>query len=313
MLDIAEETLTAGQAIALFREIIEDPEMGEGVFYNLTTKGIIVPVEQGRYARADIVRIANERKELASLMSTNQVVDAAASRGITLKFKEIDRMVDSGRLPVAKRLGRLRYFQPEDVDKVVVGLMDIAELRKQTEGLLETVDAVRWINTRLEEQGRTDRVKLDTFYHWVSDERRGFLLQPDYRLPCGQGKKAMTRYYFSEATLQKAPIFHVPPLMPPDVEPVSLSAEVRAEQGKLEELQLQWGDVVTRQEIAKRGLSVHATTAKKKDPRRVRHVAEGIAKTMYFPARYIPKKQKRRTPEEVLAKRSVRSRIREEN
>ena len=326
MLDIAEEALTAGQAIALFREIIEDPDMGEGVFYNMTTKEIIVAVEQEegkerRYARADIVRIANERKELAFLLSANQVVDIAAVRGITLKFKEIDRMVESGRLPVAKRLGRLRYFRPEDVDDVIASLIDFNVLKEQTKDLLETVDAVRWINARLEEQGREDRVKLDTFYHWVSDERRGILLQPDYRLPCGQGKKAMTRYYFSEKTLQKAPIFQVPPLMPSDVEPISLSTEERLvttpqgsyveawpEEKKLQELQLQWGDVVTRQEIIKRGLSVHATTAKKKEPRRVKHVAEDSIKTKYFPARHIPKKQRRRTTEEVQAKKALQSR-----
>lgn len=210
-----EDTLTAGQAIALIREILEDPGFPSTTFWNIVTKGDIKPLEQEegenegsrRYARADVVRVAMERKELSSLLSVNDVVRRGARRGISIKEKELDRMVESGRLVVVKRLGRHRYFTYENVDAVLDSLADINELRKQVEGLMESTDAVEWINERLAEMGSDNRLKLDTFYHWT-DDRRG-MLKPDHRIPCGEKNRAW-RFYFSEDTLKNAPIFKEP-------------------------------------------------------------------------------------------------------
>jgi hypothetical protein len=297
MIEIAEEALSATQAIALLREALGDPDLKEGVFYNAVEGGHINPLEieregkRGRlYSRADVIGLAEERKSLASLVSVNQVIETAADHGITLKHKDVMRLAENRQLPTAKRFGRQYYFNAEDVDAAIAGLIDIRVLKERTKGLRETVPAVAWINARLKAMGRNDRVKLSTFYKQVDREiliGSNEVFQPDVRIPAGS-KNAAWRWYWSEATLLKHPIFEVPPEMEcaDEVKPVRVTGSK-----VLRSLEERWGDLLTRHGIAEEGLSVHSVKGR---ARKIMPVGyDGTVQ--WFPARYIPKKQHRRS------------------
>jgi hypothetical protein len=288
-IEIAEESLSPREAIALFREILEDPSMKEGVFYNAVSSGYIdVAKSNGRlkyYSRTSVIRAANERKETMSLMTGNQVIEKARKHGVTLKNRDIIRLIDSGQLVTTKKFGGIHYFDPTDVDSVIASLVDINALKKKVNGLKETVQAVRWINDRLEEMGRTDRLKLSTFYKQVGDSR-GLLLAngetfgPDVRIPAGS-KNAAWRWYWSEETLKKHPIFEAPLEMPgaDEIEPVRVTGS-----RSLRLLEEQWGDLATRHGLREEGLSVYLTRRKNRKVVPVGY--DGT--TQWFPVKYVP-------------------------
>lgn len=296
MIEIAEEPLTTTQAIALFREVLGDPDFGEGAFYNMAASGYITPIKverKGRqvhlYRRADIVQLAEERKSLASLMSVGQVIARAAERGVSLKHKDVMRLAENRQLPTAKRFGRQYFFRSEDVDATIASLIDIRVLKERTKGLRETVPAVAWINARLESMGRSDRVELSTFYKQVDREiliGSNEVFKPDVRIPAGS-KNAAWRWYWSEETLKKHPIFEVPPEMEgaDEVKPVRVTGSK-----VLRTLEERWGDLLTRHGIREEGLSVHAVKGR---ARKIMPVGyDGTVQ--WFPAMYIPRKQRRR-------------------
>jgi len=283
-----EETVNAVHAIKIFREILDDPSMKESIFYNLVTDGKIVPISKGVYLRSDVERTARQRlhdmQELSTLLGKSQVLERMKECGITLKEREFDRMVETEQLPAARRFGRYRYFRPEDVEKVIIQLIDINARRASVQGLFETGEAVTWINHRLAEQGRTDRIALATFYKQIERE----IIEPDERILYSKQNSSF-RYYFSKDTLSNHPIFKAVPVMPDeDIEPVRVTGSK-----SLRRLEAQWGDLVTRHGIKEEGLSVHAVKGSK--TRRIKPVGYDGA-VQWFPARYIPPKRKREDP-----------------
>ncbi len=300
------ESVSGGEAVAIFREVLGEPEMKEGVFYNLVSEGKIAPLPnekrgKQRYPRADVVRVAEERlrdqEELKSLLSLKQVAARIRSRGITVKDREIERMAESGRLPTWKRYGRYRYFRPEDIDRVIVQLIDIQALKEQTKDLFETMEAVNWINNRLEEMAREQeseeedgeeprsprKIELSTIYKQVE---RG-IIEPDMIIPAGEKNRAV-RFYWSKQTLEKHPIFEIPPEMPDfdEVQPVRVTGSK-----VLRSLEERWGDLATRHGLKEDGLSVHFVS---KSDRTVVPVGYD-GPVQWFPVKYIPKKQRRRS------------------
>lgn len=287
-----EEIIGSKEAIALFREILGDPSIKESLFYSLVTDKKIEPVcpmeRHWRYRRSDVERVAYERlqemQELSTLLSTKQAIERVEARGIALRNREIERMAESGRLPTARRFGRQRFFRPKDVDQVIEQLIDIRALRASVEGLMETTEAVAWINRRLEEQGRTERVPLGTFYKQIERD----IIIPDERTPFSNQNTGV-RYYFSEQTLSNHPILNVLPDEIPELEDV---VPVRVTGSKsLRLLETKWGELVTRYGIKEEGLSPYAVNRK---TRRVKPVGfDGL--TQWFPARFIPQKRSRTT------------------
>lgn len=289
--EMQEEVIGGGRAVEIFREILDDPSMKDSTFQNLVTKGEIVPLPGGkrghqRYLRSDVERVARQRlhdkQELSLLLGRSQVIERIRNR-VPLKSREFDRLVETGQLPVARCFGQYRYFRPEDVDRVLMQLINFNTLRESVEGLMETSEAVAWINAQMAAQGRTERVGLGTFYKQIERE----IIVPDRTIPYSKQHSGI-RYFFSEETLRRSPLFKVPPAMPVEgVEPVRVTGSK-----SLRGLEAQWGDLVTRHGIKEEGLSLYAV--KGRQERRVQPVGfDGVVQ--WFPARYIPQKRKRET------------------
>lgn len=289
-----EETVSAGEAIAIFRDILGDPDMKESIFHNLVTDGRIVPLpgtQRGhwKYLRSDVESVARQRlhdmQELAQLLIKAQVVERMKERGITLKSREFDRMIETGQLPAARTFGRYRYFKPEDVDKVIVQLIDSRALQESVQGLLEPSGAVAWINRRLEEQERSYRLGLGTFYKQIERE----IIMPDRIVPYSKQNSSF-RYYFSEETLSNHPVFKasfIPEEME-DVKPVRITGSK-----SLHALEEKWGELVNRHGIKEEGLSVHAVKSRR--DRKIMPVAYD-GQTLWFPVVYIPPRRQREVP-----------------
>lgn len=299
-----EEIIGAKEAIALFREILGDPSIKESLFYSLVTDKKIEPVfpmeRRWRYRRSDVERMAKDRlqemQELSLLLSTKQAIERIEARGIVLRNREFERKAESGVVPTARRFGRERYFRPEDVDQCIVQLIDVRALRASVQGLMETTQALAWINQRLEEQGREERVPLGTFYKQIE---RG-IIAPDERTPFSNQNTGV-RYYFSEQTLSNHPIFNVLPDEIPELEDV---VPVRVTGSKsLRLLEARWGDLVTRHGIKEEGLSPYAVNRK---VRRVKPVGfDGL--TQWFPAQFIPEKRTKMTKASRISKKILES------
>ena len=287
-----QESVTGGEAVAIFRDILGDPDLKENAFYNLVSDGKITAIpnkkERGkqRYPREVVVRLAEERlkdlEEIKDLLTLKQVEERIQARGIPLKIRELKGIADSGRLPTWRRYGYQRYYRPEDVDAVIASLLDIRVLREQTRNLMETMDAVRYINDCLEARGRTDRLELNAIYKHVERE----VIIPDMIIPAGARNKAV-RFYWSKATLEKHPIFDVPDAMPgaDEVEAVRVTGTK-----VLRRLEEEWGELANRHGIREDGLSVHFVNKKDRTIAPVGYDGS----TQWFPVKYIPKKLRRR-------------------
>lgn len=299
-----EEIMRSKDAIVLFREILGDPDIKDSLFYSLVTDKKLSPVSSAerhwRYRRSDVERVARERlqemQELDALLSMKQAIERVEARGITLRNRELERMAENGRLPTTKRFGRQRFFRPEDVDQVIAQLVDVRALRASVEGLMETTQALAWINQRLEEQGRKERVPLGTFYKQIE---RGIIV-PDERTPFSNQNTGV-RYYFSEQTLSNHPIFVV---LPDEIPELADVTPVRVTGSKsLRLLEARWGDLVTRHGIKEEGLSPYAVNRK---VRRVKPVGfDGL--TQWFPAQFIPEKRTKMTKASRISKKILES------
>jgi hypothetical protein len=294
----SDEFITSRQAVELFREILNDPTFKEGTFQNLVTLGEIKsinPEERIRlYPRSDVIRLAEERKEMRSLLSPKQVAERAALRGITISDREIVRMVEDGRLPKHRKFRRRYFFRPEDADRAINLAVKKIKMAEQINGLRSPRQSVAWINARLEEQGREERIDLDRFYSWCRGERQ--VIEPDYKTPYG-ARGDIRRFYFSEDTLLKAPVFRErTETMQNRPEPVHVTNSK-----KLIELEQKWGELLIRDGIEEEGLSIHAVNRKDRKVFPVGYVGN----VQWFPKRYIPQKIKRRPNRRDIVQQAV--------
>lgn len=282
-----QEAVTVAVATEIFRDILGDPSLKSTVFQNLVTAGEIQSVgvtkRQFRlYPRAEVIRLAEERKALKKLVTSNQIVERAAKRGVTIKIREIQFWTEDGRLPVARKSGNTNYYQPQDADRAINAVIKRIKMAENVRGMRSPRDSVAWINALLEKQGRDDRIDLERFYTWCARE----LIIPDYKMPHGSGQGRL--FYFTEETLANAPIFRVTTDVPvmqekPEVVHVTSSKVLAG-------LEEQWGELLIREGIREQELSVHAVS--KKD--RVVYPVGRCGPVQWFPLRYIPEKLRRR-------------------
>lgn len=290
--EIQHEYVSPREATEIFSEVLGYPFTGN-MFAYLVSSGAIAPSLVGvrthrKFARSDILRLAQERKELddktRGLLTTPQVLERARDRGIPLRDYELHRLIRRGELSKAYVFpenpggGHSQFFfDPHEVEAFIEKLIDFRERRAKANGLMASMEAVNWINKKLEEKGEERRIDYSLFYKWIE---RG-LITPTAKVP-GKNHHFMP-FAFSEADLMKAPpLMPPPPKMPDDVEIV----EVFSTRG-INQLEAKWGELVTRKGAYMENLSVHAI-AKGEFVRPVGRIGQNYL----VPLRYIPKRRK---------------------
>src|SRR5436190_3166034 len=105
MIEIKADTLTRGQAIALFAE--QGSPIKDYEWDNYVTRGHIVPADAKgplkRFARADIIALIEQKKKLTRLLTPKQVLARIREHLPSFQYSsQITRLIDSGRLRPSK-------------------------------------------------------------------------------------------------------------------------------------------------------------------------------------------------------------------
>lgn len=305
-MQLMTEGLNAKDALDFFnKEAGEEASIKEGVFHYLAKSGKITIIgldSRGKklYDRQSIIDAALERKReedykrgrVGNLLVIRDAIayidgKVKAELGESVEFSEYElhALVEAGEIEIKQEMIRgtlRRLYDREDLDMVIPKIIERKKLEAQVSNLMDSRQAVTWINNKLKDSGKETYdpdILLDLFYHWVGDGK----INKSLTVP-GKSGSFFWRYYFSEEDLSKAPCLNEAPTMPDGVKPIMVTG---TKQMKL--LEEQWGELITKRGAVEEELSKYAIDTKK----RVKPVGF-MGPTKIYPAKYIPKKRRRR-------------------